>query len=184
MAKLGRLSLGERVLLALAAIVVAFNFFFWFAARGEGEELAQLRTKVSQARLTLEEVRRQADPKPLETEKAELVQALEALVYRVEVSEPALRLWEWAAQSGVELVAMNHSSAPVQIEGVTFLALKYHIVSRGERAGLAQFLALIATSPYLPVVDNLDLSLGEEGDWEMKVDLLIYSEGEGGPEAA
>ncbi|MEK7847830.1 MAG: hypothetical protein AAB270_02780, partial [Chloroflexota bacterium] len=141
-----------------------------------GREAQELRQEVEKARQALQAARNQAALPALQEEKASLARTLAtSMPSRAEESKITLKLWEWAAESGVQLRDLEHDIDTIKLGGEEFIALKYQLLAVGEPQALHRFMGLVDTSQYAPQAEELSLTpaQGGRGEWDLSVNLIV-----------
>lgn len=172
----GRLSRTERVLLGLAALAVLSGLYLSWGNLQMTREGQQLSQQVEKARKALQAARNQADLPALQEEKASLARTLAtSMPSRAEGSKMTLKLWEWAAESGVQLRELEHDTGTIKLGEGEFIALKYQLLAVGEPQALHRFMGLVDASPYAPQAEELSLTpaQGDKGEWALSVNLIV-----------
>lgn len=86
-----------------------------------------------------------------------------------------LKLWEWAAESGVQLRDLEQDTGTIKLGGEEFIALKYQLLAAGEPQALHRFMGLVDTYQDAPQAEELSLTPAPEGkgEWGLSVNLIV-----------
>lgn len=172
-----KLSLPGKIFLALAVIVLVLNLGIRLAQARQASEEDTWETRGRQARIALDRAIEESNLAALQSRKGVLEAALSESSFGTgDVTEVTLKLWGWAASSGLELRGLNLDSGTTKIGDTDLRTYKFSLSGQGPPSGVHRFLADATRSPYAPLLDKLTLKRIEGNlGWEFTMELMVYS---------